>query len=80
MTGRFSIGTGIKGPRALTFAPLLVLKQLPFNDLIKSLLSICEQKFGAPVEIEFAMTFNPPRFGFVQVRAMAIPTDVVEGI
>jgi Pyruvate phosphate dikinase, AMP/ATP-binding domain len=78
MTGRFSIGTGIKGPRALTFAPLLILKQLPFNDLIKSLLSICEQKFGAPVEIEFAMTFNPHRFGFVQVRAMAVPTDVVE--
>ncbi|OGO33890.1 MAG: hypothetical protein A2W35_00870 [Chloroflexi bacterium RBG_16_57_11] len=78
MTGRLSIGTGFKGPRALTFAPLLILKQVPFNDLIKSLLSICEQKFGAPVEIEFAMTFTPHRFGFVQVRAMAVPMDVVE--
>jgi hypothetical protein len=78
LTGRLSIGTGIKGPRALTFAPLLVLKRLPFNDLIKSLLSICEQALGTPIEIEFAMTFNPHRFGFVQVRTMAIPVDMVQ--
>jgi hypothetical protein len=78
LTGRFSIGTGIKGPRALTFAPLLVLEQLPFNDLIKTLLSICEDALDTPVEIEFAMTFNPHRFGLVQVRAMAVPTDVVQ--
>jgi hypothetical protein len=78
LTGRFTIGTGIKGPRALTFAPLLVLEQLPFNDLIKSVLEICEEALDTPVEIEFAMTFNPHRFGLVQVRAMAVPTDVVE--
>jgi hypothetical protein len=78
LTGRFSIGTGIKGPRVLTFAPLLVLEQLPFNDLIKSLLSVCEEALDTPVEIEFAMTFNPHQFGLVQVRAMAVPTDVVQ--
>ena len=78
MAGRLTIGTGIKGPRMLNFAPLLVLKQVPFNDLIKSLLSTCEQSLGAPVEIEFAMTFDPPRFGFVQVRAMVVPSDVVQ--
>jgi hypothetical protein len=78
LTGRFTIGTGIKGPRALTFAPLLVLEQLPFNELIKTLLAICEEALDTPVEIEFAMTFNPHRFGLVQVRAMAVPTDVVE--
>ena len=44
---------------------------------MKSLLSICEQFLSTPVEIEFAMTFDPHRFGFLQVRAMAIPTDVV---
>jgi hypothetical protein len=77
LAGRLSIGTGFKGPRVLTFAPLLVLKLVPFSDLMKSLLSICEQSLGTPVEIEFAMTFNPHRFGFLQVRAMAIPTDVV---
>ncbi len=78
MAGRLSIGTGFKGPRVLTFAPLLVLKQVPFNDLIQSLLSICEQTLNAPVEIEFAMTFDPPCFGFVQVRAMAVPADVIQ--
>lgn len=78
MAGRLSIGTGFKGPRVLTFAPLLVLKQVPFNDLIRSLLSICEQSLGAPVEIEFAMTINPHRFGFVQVRTMIVPADVIQ--
>ncbi len=77
LSGRLSIGTGFKGPRVLTFAPILVLKQVPFNDIIKSLLDICEQSLGTPVEIEFAMTFDPHRFGFLQVRAMAIPTDVI---
>jgi len=55
----------------------LVLKLVPFNDLMKSLLSICEQSLGTPVEIEFAVTFHPHRFGFLQVRAMAVPTDVI---
>jgi hypothetical protein len=77
LAGRLSIGTGFKGPRVLTFAPLLLLNQVPFNDLIKSLLAVCEESLGTPVEIEFAMTFDPHRFGFLQVRAMAVPTDVI---
>ncbi len=77
LSGRLSIGTGFKGPRVLTFAPMLLLNQVPFNDLIKSLLEVCEQSLGTPVEIEFAMTFDPHRFGFLQVRAMAVPTDLV---
>jgi len=76
-SGRLSIGTGFKGPRALTFAPLLVLEELPFNPLITKLMDICEQALEAPVEIEFAMTFNPHRFGFLQVRTMVVPSDEV---
>jgi hypothetical protein len=76
-SGRLSIGTGFKGPRVLTFAPILLLNQVPFNTLIKSLLDVCTQSLGTPVEIEFAMTFDPHRFGFLQVRAMAIPTDII---
>ncbi len=72
---RFSIGTGSKGIRALTFSPLLVLKQIPFNALIKKLLASCESSLGVPVEIEFAMTFEPARFGFLQVRPMLVPTE-----
>ncbi|MDR3576165.1 MAG: PEP/pyruvate-binding domain-containing protein [Anaerolineaceae bacterium] len=74
---RLSIGTGFKGPRALTFAPLLVLKELPLNKLVVSALSICEQVLDAPVEIEFAMTLNPHRFAFLQVRKTAVLTGEV---
>jgi hypothetical protein len=77
LAGRLSIGTGFKGPRVLTFAPLLILNQVPFNDFMKSLLAVCEETLETPVEIEFAMTFDPHRFGFLQVRAMAIPTDII---
>ena len=70
LSGRLSIGLGFDGPRALTFAPLLVLKQLPLNDLLRQLLAACESALGSPVEIEFAMTFDPHRFGLLQVRAM----------
>jgi len=70
---RMMIGTGTPGPRALTFAPLLVLKEIPFNRLVKAMIRACEEQVGAPVEVEFAMTFDPPRFGILQVRPMVVP-------
>jgi hypothetical protein len=75
LSERFSIGTGNSGPRALTFAPLLIIDNFSFNHLILTLLSTCETATGSPVEIEFAMTFDPPHFGFLQVRPMSIPTE-----
>ncbi len=77
LSGRLSIGTGFNGPRALNFAPLLVLNEMPLNDLVLELLEVCEKALGTPVEIEFAMTFNPARFGFLQVRSMMAPIDEV---
>ena len=77
-SGRLSIGTGFPGPRALTFAPLLALNDVPFNDLVIKVLKVCEQAVGASVEIEFAMTFNPHRFGFLQVRPMVVPGEDVQ--
>lgn len=77
LSGRLSIGTGFSGPRALTFAPILVLEEIPLNNLVRELLDICQTTVGAPVEIEFAMTFNPHRFGFLQVRAMATPSEAI---
>jgi hypothetical protein len=71
LSGRLSVGTGFRGARALTFAPILVLDEIPLNEIVLDLLRICEAAMGAPVEIEFAMTFNPHRFGFLQVRSMA---------
>jgi hypothetical protein len=70
-------GTGVRGPRALTFSPLLVLKTLPFNDLALKVLRVCEKSVGAPVEVEFAMTFDPNRFSLLQVRPMTVPSGEV---
>ena len=77
-SGRLTPGISVKGPRALTFAPLLVLREMPVNELLIRLMSICEKEFETAVEIEFAMTFNPNRFAFLQVRSMVIPEGNVE--
>lgn len=69
-SNRLTAGMGFDGPRVLTFAPILVLDELPLNDLIIRLLEICEKALETSVEIEFAMTFNPHRFRFLQVRTM----------
>jgi len=75
---RISIGVGSPGPRIINFARILVLNDVPLNNLIKSLLSICEKALKTPVEIEFAVTLNPHRFGFLQVRPMVVSTDEIE--
>lgn len=77
-SGRLSIGISTAGPRLISFAPLLVWQELPLNRLIIAILEICEENFDAPVEIEFAMTIKPNRFGFLQVRRMVVDRDVVE--
>jgi hypothetical protein len=71
---RLIAGSGERGPRVLTFSPLLILQEIPFNRLITQLLSRLEAEVGFPVEIEFAMTFDPPCFRFLQVRPMVTPT------
>ena len=72
---RLSMGVASKGPRVLNFAPLLFTDILPFNQLVKTILSKCEQALKTAVEIEFAMTFDPPHFNFLQVRPMLIPSE-----
>jgi hypothetical protein len=74
---RLQIGMGIQGPRVLNFSPLLTLKDLPLNDIIRSVLAICEEEIGSPVEIEFAMTLNPNSLGLLQVRPMVVSTDMI---
>ena len=81
---RLSMGVGIRGPRALNFAPLLVLEEYALNDLLKALMTLCQEALGAPVEIEFAVTFppegedGPAKFGFLQVRPMSVSDTVVD--
>lgn len=79
-SGRIVMGVGRPGPRLLNFSPILRLSEIPFNDLMIKLMAVCEENEGAPVEIEFAMTFSetgPHKFGFLQVRPMAVSTDIV---
>ena len=77
-SGRVSIGVGNPGPRVINFGYLLVLNDIPLNNLIETLLKSCEEELKTPVEIEFAVTFNPLRFGFLQVRPMVVSSDKVE--
>ena len=59
------------------------LEEFPLNDLLRSLLRLCADALGAPVEIEFAATFPddtdaPAEFGFLQVRPMSVSDAVVD--
>jgi hypothetical protein len=76
-------GTYVTGSRVLNFAPLLVHGQYPLGDVVKSLLSTCGTAAGGPVEIEFAATLDPRRspplrLGLLQVRPMAVSTELVD--
>jgi len=80
---RLNPGLDVHGPRALTFAPLLGSRLLPFNDLLKRLLELSEAALGAAVEIEFAINLErrdalPARVGFLQVRPMMVGSEHIE--
>jgi len=77
---RLSPGMGVAGPRALTFAPLLVLRQRPLNDLLKTLIATCERALECPVEIELALDLGPEQaeLGFLQVRPMVVSHERVD--
>ena len=79
---RLRPGIGLEGPRVVDFAPLLQHRQLPLNDLMVALLEVGEASVGTAVEIELAITLGtdgePTRAGFVQVRPMRAPSEVVE--
>lgn len=76
---RVCMGLGGEGPRILNFAPVLVGESFPLNKLIKRILLACEKAVKTPVEIEFAvtMTEHMKRFGFLQVRPIAVSTDEI---
>lgn len=79
---RLVMGTGRKGARVLTFAPILDGRVLPLNDLVIKLLGLCEEAVGCEVEMEFAVTLgeqpgDPMKFGFLQVRPMVVSHEIV---
>ena len=74
-------GTGRAGPRVLDFAPLLVHGEIPLAAALRVLLGLCQEALGAPAEIEFALSLppgGPRRFGFLQVRPLAVGSERVE--
>ncbi len=80
---RLNPGLDARGPRALTFAPLLGSRLMPFNDVINSLLELSREALGGPVEIEFAINLDrrdalPARVGFLQVRPMMVGSERIE--
>jgi hypothetical protein len=79
---RLYAGLSGHGARALTFAPLIGSRWLPFVDLISELLEHSKAVLEADVEIEFAVRLDrrdllPARFGFLQVRPMRVGTQDV---
>jgi hypothetical protein len=80
---RLNPGLDARGPRALTFAPILGSRLMPFNGLIRRLMDLSEEVLESPVEIEFAINLHrkealPARLGFLQVRQMMVAGEAVE--
>lgn len=79
---RVQLGIGRAGPRVLNFGPLLELPDVPLNDLLTRLATICRAAVGSDVELEFAVTLDPKEglpayFGFLQLRPTLVAGDVV---
>ncbi|MBP6875793.1 MAG: hypothetical protein KBD56_06955 [Candidatus Eisenbacteria bacterium] len=83
---RLRPGLGAAGPRVIDFAPILVGRSLPLNDLVRSLIARSTEALGAEVEIEFAVDAGarsgepdgpPARFGFLQARPMMVAGEEV---
>lgn len=75
---RLTAGLGARGPRAVTFAPLLQSRLLAFNDVVVAVLEAASDEVGGDVEIEFAVRLDrrsvlPAEFSVLQVRPMAAP-------
>lgn len=80
---RLDSGVRGNGPRAVTFAPVLGSRLVPFGDAVERTLVTARDVVGADVEIELAAAFDrgsalPARIGFLQVRPMRVSRDEVE--
>ena len=73
-------GIGGVGPRALTFAPLLESKSIPFTPLMENLLELSCNVLNGEAEIEIAANLDPQhalpmQVAFLQVRRMLTPGE-----
>jgi hypothetical protein len=73
---RLGAGLGGPGPRALTFAPLLQSRSIPFTSIVETILECARTATGDEVVVEIAATLDPihgvpVRFGVVQLKTMS---------
>jgi hypothetical protein len=69
-----------RGPRALTFAPLLESRSIPFTPLMEHLLELSCNVLNGEAEIEIAANLDaehalPMKVAFLQVRSMLTPGE-----
>jgi hypothetical protein len=77
---RLRSGIGEPGPRALTFAPLLEARSLPFTPVVEKLLEISCNIVNGEAEVEFAAILDrengmPMHLAFLQLRPMLTPGE-----
>jgi len=78
-------GLSRRGPRVVTFAPILKHGLFPLAEILRTLLAAGEEGVGGPVEIEFAVNLGVPpgeprELGFLQLRPLALAreTEAIE--
>lgn len=70
-------GLGRKGPRVVTFGPLLRHRLFPLPEILDLLLDMGTWGMGTPVEIEFAVSISernggPKEFALLQMRPLVV--------
>ena len=76
-------GTSRKGPRVLSFAPILKLDTFPLPEILQVVLDMGRWGMNTPVEVEFAVnlapqTGGPRQFGFLQMRPLALFAEAAD--
>lgn len=79
---RLDSGICSKGPRVITFAPILQNKELPLNEILIDMLSVCAEKLKTQVEIEFACAISKDsqinnKLSMLQLRPLNISEEKV---
>lgn len=79
---RLESGISGKGPRIITFAPILQNQEIPLNNLLLDLMNICKDISKSQVEIEFAVTISRTpgikhKLSLLQVRPLNISEEKI---
>jgi hypothetical protein len=77
---RIYTGIGRKGPRIVTFDPILKANIFPLDEILKHLLELGSRAMNVPVEVEFAADIDPEskvpnNFRLLQIRPMKVANN-----